>query len=1565
MAINASIAMVGLVKFDGTGNFGLWQRRVKDLLVQQGLVKALYGKTKKPEKMTDDEWEELDMKAVSTIRLLLADEVMYDVMEENSTVGIWLNLEKRYMSKSLTNKLHLKQKLYGLKMTEGADLRQHINTFKQIISDMLRIDIKFEDEDKAMMLLTSLPASYEHLVTTLLYGKETLELEEVSGALLDHYQRKHKDSAESSGEGLVVKGYQDRGRKKDKDDKSARGRSKSKSKAVKCFKCQKKGHMKRDCPEWNKGKEESSTSVNVVADSESDGDMLSVSSSTDGLNNSWLLDSACSFHVTPHRNWFDTYRSINCGSVRMGNDATCTIIGMGTIKIKMSDGVVRTLEEVRHIPDMRKNLISLGTLDSKGYSYKSENGIMKVSKGAMIVMTGQKISSNVYKLLGNTILGGVAAVVESEDDDTLLWHMRLGHISERGMRELHKRNLLTGIKSCKLDFCKYCIMGKQCRKSLVYFLKNKSEAFAKFKIWKAEVENQTGRKIKCLRTDNGTEYRDGDFLKFCEEHGIKRHFTVRKTPQQNGVAERLNRTITETARCLRLNAELPKIFWAEAVDMACYIINRSPRVALDGKVAEEVWTGQEVDYSFMRIFGCPAYVHISSEDRSKLDPKSKKCIFLGFKKGVKGYKLWDPVAQKVVISRDVVFDEKSMTKAFKEEKSQAAESSNNIGRSTVQVELDELESQSNEEPHSNDQEQDSTRSDRPKRNKRPPVRYGFEDLVSYALLTSSEDPSTFQEAIESSEKDKWMEAMVEENESLSKNKTWELTELPKGKKPIVRHTSIRAVLALVADQDLELEQLDVKTAFLHGNLDEEIFMEQPEGFKQPGTENLVCRLKKSLYGLKQLKSLLHKEFEMKDLGAAKKILGMEIHRDRGARKLWLSQKNYIRKVLEKFSMLDAKPVSTPLANHFRLSGSQCPKNEEEIENMSKVPYASAVGCLMYAMVCTRPDLAHAMSTVSRCMANPGREHWNAVKWIFRYLKGTAEHGILFSRQPGTNSVVGYVDADYAGEVDDRRSTTGYVFTLSGGPICWKSTLQSIVAMSTTEAEYMAVAEAAKEALWLKGLVKELGLNQGGVQMHCDSQSAIYLAKESGDIVLEKVHTSENAADMLMKPVTTAKFKHCLDLVNSEVQVGAMIGEDGKTSGIKKFDGIEFGCWRVIRLTLSRSVAHNVVKETTTVGLMTALFGMYEKPSANNKVQLVKKLFNLNMAEGIVVEKHLNEFNTITNQLSSMEIEFDDEIHALIVLASLPNSWEAMRMAVSNSAGKGKLKYDDIRDLILSEKVRRRDADIDNAEGQAFVTENKGRNRSTWHNDRAMFSDRHWRKEQTEDKDQKHDNEKDTTVVVDDEEVVVLSVQEQKYLCFNLISTPVMDRVSYCNHLGNGRWKLTKGHMVVARGRICCGLYKTHVKACKKKLNTVGTTDKTPQLRVMVNSVAPKRVKFSLPDSATDGGAICDGECRDGKLTTCDDDELKDSKDLEQGERALTLEMVEPHEKRSIGECRKDNSKNIWVSNEGEPKNWIKDIQGEINSLRMKGIDIDVVFSLLVKMTKKLELCASSTGMDPN
>jgi hypothetical protein len=180
----------------------------------------------------------------------------------------------------------------------------------------------------------------------------------------------------------------------------------------------------------------------------------------------------------------------------------------------------------------------------------------------------------------------------------------------------------------------------------------------------------------------------------------------------------------------------------------------------------------------------------------------------------------------------------------------------------------------------------------------------------------------------------------------------------------------------------------------------------------------------------KLKVLLSREFDMKNLDLAKKILGMEIRRDRDAKRLWPSQVGYVKKVLERFSIKNAKLVSTPLANHFRLSISQCLRTVEKTEDMSKVPYASAVGCLMYAMACVRPDLAHAVSVVSKYMANPWRQHWDAVKWIFRYLKGTIEYGITFVRQKSDLSVVRYVDANYAGDLDDRRSTTSYVFTLA-------------------------------------------------------------------------------------------------------------------------------------------------------------------------------------------------------------------------------------------------------------------------------------------------------------------------------------------------------------------------------------------------------------------------------------------------------------------------------------------------------------------------------------------------------
>lgn len=277
---------------------------------------------------------------------------------------------------------------------------------------------------------------------------------------------------------------------------------------------------------------------------------------------------------------------------------------------------------------------------------------------------------------------------------------------------------------------------------------------------------------------------------------------------------------------------------------------------------------------------------------------------------------------------------------------------------------------------------------------------------------------------------------------------------------------------------------------------------------------------------------------------------MEI-RDRNSGLLFLSQQNYIKKVLHRFNMHDAKSVSTPIAPHFKLSSSQCPSTDEDYEYMSRVPYSSAVGSLMYAMVCSMPDLSFAMSLVSRYMANPGKEHWKAVQWIFRYLRGTFNVCLKFGRTG--EGLAGYVDSDFASsDLDKRRSLTGYVFTVGGCAVSWRATLQPVVAQSTTEAEYMAITEACKESVWLKGLYAELCGDNSCINLFCDSQSAIYLTKdqmfhertkhidvkyhyvrdivEQGKLKVCKISTHDNPADMLTKPVPVAKFELCSDLV---------------------------------------------------------------------------------------------------------------------------------------------------------------------------------------------------------------------------------------------------------------------------------------------------------------------------------------------------------------------------------------------------------------------------------------------------
>ncbi|RVX14680.1 Retrovirus-related Pol polyprotein from transposon TNT 1-94 [Vitis vinifera] len=1131
----------GIEKFDGT-DFAYWRMQIEDYLYGRKLHLPLLGT--KPESMKAEEWALLDRQVLGVIRLTLSRSVAHNVVKEKTTADLMKALSGMYEKPSANNKLGGNE-----------------NGSKQF------------------------------------YRKGKLKYNDIRDLILAEEIRR-RDAGETSGSGSALNLRQE-------------------AEVITEIQI-------RQCKSPKKKNEDDS--ANAVIEEVQDALLLAVDSPLDD----WVLDSGASFHTTPHREIIQNYVAGDFGKVYLADGSALDVVGLGDVRISLPNGSVWLLEKVRHIPDLRRNLISVGQLDDEGHAILFVGGTWKVTKGVRVLARGKKTGT-----LYMTSCPRDTIAVADASTDTSLWHRRLGHMSEKGMKMLLSKGKLPELKSIDFDMCESCILGKQkkvsflktgrtpkaeklelvhtdlwgpspvaslggsryyitfiddsSRKVWVYFLKNKSDVFVTFKKWKAMVETETGLKVKCLRSDNGGEYIDGGFSEYCAAQGIRMEKTIPGTPQQNGVAERMNRTLNERARSMRLHAGLPKTFWADAVSTAAYLINRGPSVPMEFRLPEEVWSGKEVKFSHLKVFGCVSYVHIDSDARSKLDAKSKICFFIGYGDEKFGY------------------------------------------RSTITSDVTEIDQKKSEFVNLDELTESTVQ------------KGGEEDKEN---VNSQVDLKCYDEALQDENSSKWELAMKDEMDSLLGNQTWELTELPVGKKalhnkwvyriknehdgtkrykarlvvkgfqqkegidyteifsPVVKMSTIRLVLGMVAAENLHLEQLDVKTAFLHGDLEEDLYMIQPEGFIVQGQENLVCKLRKSLYGLKQaprqwykkfdnfmhrigfkrceadhccyvksfdnsyiilllyvddmlivgsdiekinnLKKQLSKQFAMKDLGAAKQILGMRIIRDKANGTLKLSQSEYVKKVLSRFNMNEAKPVSTPLGSHFKLSKEQSPKTEEERDHMSKVPYASAIGSLMYAMVCTRPDIAHAVGVVSRFMSMPGKQHWEAVKWILRYLKGSLDTCLCFTG--ASLKLQGYVDADFAGDIDSRKSTTGFVFTLGGTAISWTSNLQKIVTLSTTEAEYVAATEAGKEMIWLHGFLDELGKKQEMGILHSDSQSAIFLAKNSAFhskskhiqtkyhfirylvedklVILEKICGSKNPADMLTKGVTIEKLKLC-------------------------------------------------------------------------------------------------------------------------------------------------------------------------------------------------------------------------------------------------------------------------------------------------------------------------------------------------------------------------------------------------------------------------------------------------------
>ena len=453
--------------------------------------------------------------------------------------------------------------------------------------------------------------------------------------------------------------------------------------------------------------------------------------------------------------------------------------------------------------------------------------------------------------------------------------------------------------------------------------------------------------------------------------------------------------------------------------------------------------------------------------------------------------------------------------------------------------------------------------------------FWLRDSVTFAVRASEyEEPQSYTEALERPDYRKWEQAIREEFKSHIDNGTWELAELPSGKHditckwvfrlktnadgstrykarlvirgfeqvpgidfhetfaPVAKFVTVRVLLALAAHYDWEVEQMNVKTAFLHPVLKEEVFMAIPEGYSEysdmpgPTIALPVLRLLKALYGLKQaprawyedvnrffmgvgmtrssedhslyfsndlvillyvddlllfakdmqtidtMKKKLSTSYQMTDLGPIRQFLGLQISRNRALHQIELHQSPYIRTLLTQFQMSDCKGISTPMEPNCYLP--PC-ANDTDISNHSE--YQSKIGSIMYAMLGTRPDLAYTISTLSKHNDRPTQTHHIAPQRVFRYLQQTQESRIRYGNSSCDRGafpkVTGYTDSDWAGDRDERKSTGGYVFILCGGAISWKSRKQDVVATSSTEAEYVALTEAAKEAVWLRRLLIEL------------------------------------------------------------------------------------------------------------------------------------------------------------------------------------------------------------------------------------------------------------------------------------------------------------------------------------------------------------------------------------------------------------------------------------------------------------------------------------------------------------
>ncbi|GAA0149006.1 transmembrane signal receptor [Lithospermum erythrorhizon] len=717
------------------------------------------------------------------------------------------------------------------------------------------------------------------------------------------------------------------------------------------------------------------------------------------------------------------------------------------------------------------------------------------------------------------------------------------------------------------------------------------------------VMNQFSTKIKMVRSDNGAEFLCNDCQNFFSSLGIINQRSCPYTPQQNGVVERKHKHLLQVAWALMRQSNLPKEFWGEAVVTATYLIHRLPTPLLQWQTPYEKLHNKIPDIHHLRTFGCLCFATVCSPSSDKFAHRSYKGIFIGYSSVHKEYKVYNPITHKINMSRDVTFHENIFPyKATPTDSIQTPtpvifpDSPSKIIPDLVPVVSPPVDIQNAPLPGTTSHNSESNLPDSPvimRQSNRTRNKPGWlKDFVSFAnnhhvsidsLRETPHIPATFpfvfhdaleathaiflanvsnmQEPVSYSQAKnlvEWVQAMTEELQALQRNNTWDIVDLPHGKKPIgedftesfspvAKCVTVRLLLALAASKGWLIHQLDVNNAFLHGTLDEVIYMKPPQGLLPPDSKQ-VCKITKSLYGLKQASRQWNHTFTscLLAYGFTQSASDHCLFVKRSA-DIFLALLVYVDDVLVvSNSVVEVVAIKAHIDKSFTIKDLGLNLNGESSSLLADPKqYRRLVGRFLY-LGFTRPDISYTIQQLSQFVHAPREIHWTAALHVLKYLKGCPSHGLFYPvNTPVT--LQSYCDADWGSCKATRKSLTGYCIFLGASLVSWKSKKQLTVSKSSAEAEYRSMGATVCELQWISYVLADLGCSLNlPIPLMCDNQAALHITSNpvfhewtkhldidchivrnqylAGFIVPQQISTKVQPADLFTKALHAPQFQ---------------------------------------------------------------------------------------------------------------------------------------------------------------------------------------------------------------------------------------------------------------------------------------------------------------------------------------------------------------------------------------------------------------------------------------------------------